>query len=124
MKKGIILFMLATVLLVLGFWVERFYEIAQDKNWGKKIEQGEQELSERINDYPLTCSELTNKDLPILHKIGKDYIVVIPRNDDYIVFGINAEGEKQPVTTWYGADIKNEIDQVCHKDHSQKSSKQ
>ena len=118
MKKGIILFVLGIVILASGFGAGWFYEIVQEKNWCKKIEQGEQELSERINEYSLTCDELTNKGAPILHKIGQDYIVVIPRKTDYIVVGINVEEQKQPRTTWYGADIKNEIDQVCHKNHS------
>ena len=111
-------------MLAVGFWIGRFYEIVQDKNRYKKTEQEEQQLSERINEYSLSCGELINKGLPVLHKVGKDYIAIIPRNDDYLVLGINVEGEKQPVTTWYGADIKNEIDQICHKNHSQKSSKQ
>lgn len=117
MKKWIKIFLYSAVMLSIGFGVGFVYVSIQEGIRGKYIEEQEQELLARIDEYRLSCRELTNKSVPVLKKIGRDYLAVFPRPEkgDYIVVGINMED--RPMVSWSGSDLQYRIKQTCHPEH-------
>jgi len=115
MKKVILISLYTVILLSIGFGAGFMYKVLKEKNYCDQIKSDEQELLNRINEYQPSCHELTKKGMPVVRKMGKDYILVIPnkKKNDYTVIGIN--NMQKPIVTWYGANLKSAIKQMYHK---------
>jgi hypothetical protein len=115
MKKVILVSLYRIILLSVGFGAGFMYEILQENSLCGEIKNDENELLGRIDEYQASCRELTNKELPILHKKGKDYFIVIPGDKDEVnIVGISVENRNDPIVSVSGSGgLKQKIDQAC-----------
>ncbi len=73
----------------------------------------EKQFQIRTEEYQPSCDELQNKNEPTVTTKGNDHFFVITREDDYIVFGLNTEGNSPPVNFWWSAKLKSGLQQAC-----------
>jgi hypothetical protein len=101
------------VVFVLGIFMGYFIGVFQTSGHRVDFSKRKEALQIRTESYEPSCDELKKVGKPRVTKQGKDTIVVDVSEDYFVVFGLNAEPGKVPVTAWWGAGRAAAMKQAC-----------
>ncbi len=109
MKKIILYFLVLFIGIIAGY----SYALTQKQKQTVTVDTRERQFQIRTEEYLPSCSELQRRNGPSLTSKGSDHFLVISRKEDFIVFGVNSEGDRPPISFWWSAGVNDAIKQSC-----------
>jgi hypothetical protein len=97
----------------LGAFLGYFMGIFQNYEGRVDLTKRKNELQIRTESYKPSCDDLKAVGKPRLIRKGSDRFVVDASENYFVVFGLNADPGKVPVTAWWGADRAAALAQFC-----------
>lgn len=110
MKKTIFYVLVLSVGLIAGYYLA----VIQGQQQPIVANKREMQFQIRTEEYQPSCAELENKKRLSVTTKGSDYFFVVTRKNDFIVFGLNTEGNTPPMTFWWSAELKDALEQACN----------
>jgi len=117
MKKTKVFGFTLIALLILIFGVFIGYFIGLFKSYGDRVEVSKrhEDLQIRTESYQPSCDDLKGVGKRRIVKKENDTFVIDVSENYFVVFGLNAEPGKVPVTAWWGASRAEALKQACDK---------
>ncbi|MCK5686201.1 hypothetical protein KAJ27_18860 [bacterium] len=109
MKKHLVSYLL---IFSIGTLIGYSYKLIQENQQSAIGYERQKQFQIRTEEYEPSCSELKSSKPRITSK-GSDHFIVLAGKKDFVVFGFNKKTNKQPITAWWSADIRNAIKQAC-----------
>ena len=117
MKKTKVFGFTLIVLLILTAGVFIGYFIGLFNAYGDRVKMSkrQEDLQIRTESYQPSCDDLKKVEERRIVKSGNDTFVIEVSENYFVVFGLNAEPGKVPVTAWWGASREEALKQACGK---------
>lgn len=112
-KRGWPLLLAFLLGLLPGLWLGKYWAAFEDLRSTGEWNERRDQFQVRTEGYEPSCAELRNKGAPGIVTRGSDHFIVIVRDHDFIVFGLNAEPGKAPITAWWSAGLAAALRQAC-----------